>query len=127
MRNGGAAAENETADGSGTAAVCFYVAASLSIAPSQSVSRLSLGLRFEDLLISERPQASEALELADSDVVAGRLRRLKRASDLSYKAKELPDYAPDMKLEPFKTELWEDIQKIEKRNEEYELLDSYKK
>lgn len=127
MRNGGAAAENETADGSGTAAVCFYVVGSLSIAPSHSVSRLLLGLRFEDLLISERPQASEALELADSDVVAGRLRRLKRASDLSYKAKELPDYAPDMKLEPFKTELWEDIQKIEKRNEEYELLDSYKK
>lgn len=84
-------------------------------------------MRFEDLLISDRPQCTEALELADKDIVAGRMRRLKRASDLSYKNKELPDYAPDMKLEPFKSELWDDVLKIEKRNEEYELLDLHKK
>jgi len=67
------------------------------------------------------------LDLADADVVKGRLRRLKRASDLSYKSKVLTDYAPNMKLEPFKEELWEDVKKIQKREEEYELLDMHKK
>jgi ubiquinol-cytochrome c reductase subunit 7 len=67
------------------------------------------------LLISETPATKEALELADPDVVKGRMRRLKRASDLSYKAKM------------FKMELSHDIQKIKARDEEYALLDLYKK
>lgn len=79
------------------------------------------------MLNSSRPEVAEALELADPDVVKGRLRRLKRASDLSFKAKSLTDYAPDMKLDPFKSELWEDIQKIKARDEEYAIMDLYKK
>ena len=79
------------------------------------------------MLISETPATKEALELADPDVVKGRMRRLKRASDLSYKAKMLQDYAPNMQLEPFKMELSQDIQKIKARDEEYALLDLYKK
>jgi ubiquinol-cytochrome c reductase subunit 7 len=84
-------------------------------------------LRYEDLVISETPAAKEALSLASPDVVAGRMRRLKRASDLCFKQKTLQDYAPNMELEPFKMELTPDIAKIEARNEEYELLDLYKK
>jgi len=79
------------------------------------------------LLNSSKPAIAEALELADPDYVKGRFRRLKRASDLSYKTKILQDYAPDIPLEPFKFELWDDVKKIEARNEEYELLDMYKK
>lgn len=88
---------------------------------------LRAGLQYEDLLNSSRPEVAEALDLADPDVMQGRLRRLKRASDLTYKGKELQDYAPDMKLTPFKTELWEDVQKIKAREEEYALLDLHKK
>lgn len=55
------------------------------------------------------------------------MRRLKRASDLSFKGKELQDYAPGMQLEPFKSELWEDVKKIEAREAEYALLDLHKK
>lgn len=65
--------------------------------------------------------------MADPDVVKGRMRRLKRASDLSFKGKELQDYAPGMQLEPFKSELWEDVKKIEAREAEYALLDLHKK
>lgn len=68
----------------------------------------------------------EALQLADPDVLKGRMRRLKRASDLSFKAKELPDYVPDMKLVPFEFEIWDDVQKIKKRDEEELLLNMHK-
>ena len=78
-------------------------------------------------MISERPAYKEALNLQPPEVLQGRLRRLKRASDLSYKGKNLQDYAPDMKLEPFKEEFYPDVLKIQKRNEEYELLDLHKK
>jgi ubiquinol-cytochrome c reductase subunit 7 len=67
------------------------------------------------------------LELADPEIITGRYRRLKRASDLSYKTKILQDYAPDMELEPFKEELWDDIQKIKARDEEKLLLELHKK
>jgi len=79
------------------------------------------------LLNSSKPAIAEAIELADPDVVKGRLRRLKRASDLSYKTKILQDYAPNMQLEPFKVELWEDVKKIEAREAEYAILDMHKK
>ena len=85
------------------------------------------GLRAEDLFISETPYAQEALQLADPDVVKGRMRRLKRASDLCFKAKNLQDYAPNTKFEPFKMELYPDILKIQAREEEYALLDLHKK
>lgn len=85
------------------------------------------GLRYEDLLNSSHPEVAEAIELADSDVLTGRLRRLKRATDLSFKGKNLGDYAPNAPLYPFKFELWNDVQKIKARNEEYAVLDLYKK
>ena len=69
----------------------------------------------------------EALELADPDVMKGRLRRLKRASDLSYKGKQYTDYKDADSLEPFKFELWDDVKKIEAREEEYAVLDLHKK
>jgi Ubiquinol-cytochrome C reductase complex 14kD subunit len=84
------------------------------------------GLRYEDLLMSEGKDMQEALALADPEVVKGRMRRLKRASDLCFKQKTLQDYAPDMKLEPFKFELYDDLLKIRKRNEEFNRLNRHK-
>jgi len=78
-------------------------------------------------MISEVGPFKEALELADPEVKKGRLRRLKRASDLCYKQKILQDYAPDMKLEPFKEEIYPDVLKIQKRDAEIALLDLHKK
>ena len=78
-------------------------------------------------MISAQPAVAEAMELADDHVVKGRLRRLKRASDLVYKGKLYTDYADEATLEPFKLELWEDVKKIEAREEEYALLDLHKK
>lgn len=72
------------------------------------------------------PVIAEALELADPAVRIGRQRRLKRASDLSFKTKVLTDYAPNMKLEPFKAEIWEDIQKIKARDTEIKQLNYHK-
>ena len=77
-------------------------------------------------MISEYPTTKEALELADPEVRIGRMRRLKRASDLCYKGKSLLDYTSNT-TDPFHFELSEDIQKIKQRDEEKHLLDLYKK
>lgn len=89
--------------------------------------RFPLGIRWEDIIISARPTVAEAMELADSDVIKGRMRRLKRASDLCYKGKIYTDYKTADNLEPFKFELWDDVQKIQAREDEYALLDLHKK
>jgi ubiquinol-cytochrome c reductase subunit 7 len=78
------------------------------------------------LLNNSDPKVGEALELSDPAVRVGRQRRLKRASDLSFKGKNLQDYAPNMKLEPFKEEIWDDIQKIKARDAEFALLNAHK-
>jgi hypothetical protein len=75
----------------------------------------------------DEPEVNEALELAHPDVVEGRYRRLKRASDLAFKQKQLQDYAPNMVLEPFKQEFTPDVQKILNRDAEFDLLNNYKK
>eukprot|EP00934_Nitzschia_sp_Nitz4_P003239 Nitzschia sp. Nitz4//scaffold234_size30613//10061//10568//NITZ4_007961-RA/size30613-augustus-gene-0.27-mRNA-1//-1//CDS//3329543410//3229//frame0 len=85
-----------------------------------------MGLRYEDLMSRDEPEVNEALELAHPDVVEGRYRRLKRASDLAFKQKNLQDYAPDMVLEPFKREISEDVEKILQRDTEFDLLNNYK-
>ncbi len=87
---------------------------------------LRTGVRYEDLIIEE-PSVVEAVKLADLDVQHGRIRRLKRASDLCFKAKTLHDYAPNMILEPFKEEIYEDILKIRQRDQEYDALNYHKK
>ncbi|CAJ1958004.1 unnamed protein product [Cylindrotheca closterium] len=86
-----------------------------------------MGLRYEDLMSRDEPEVNEALELAHPDVVEGRYRRLKRASDLAFKQKNLQDYAPDMVLEPFKLEFTEDVDKILARDVEFDLLNNSKK
>lgn len=86
-----------------------------------------VGLRYEDLLIEQEAAVQEALSYASPEVSTGRTRRLKRATDLSFKRKSLLDYAPDMKVEPFKMELEEDIQKILAREAEYAQLNMHKK
>jgi hypothetical protein len=105
----------------------FLLSHFLFSSPFSQYPFIKIGLRYEDLINSSDPVVSEALSLADMDIVQGRMRRLKRASDLSYKAKNLADYAPNMTLEPFKMELLDDMQKLQARNEEYALLDMYKK
>lgn len=69
----------------------------------------------------------EALSLAEPDIITGRTRRMRRAVDLSFKRKNLQDYAPDMKLEPFKEEIYEDLSKIRQRNAEFAVLNAHKK
>ena len=74
----------------------------------------------------DEPEVNEALELAHPDVVEGRYRRLKRASDLAFKQKNLGDYAPDMILTPFKKEFTPDVIKIQERDIEFDLLNNHK-
>ncbi|KAK1747388.1 hypothetical protein QTG54_001351 [Skeletonema marinoi] len=74
-----------------------------------------------------RARGQEALALADSDVLIGRTRRLKRAIDLNYKRKSLQDYAPNMELELFKKEIYPDIEKIRARDQEYAQLNAHNK
>jgi len=86
------------------------------------------GLRYEDLLNSSKPSINEAMSLADPDVVNGRMRRLKRASDLCVKQKVYTDYAEPMSAdEVFHEEILVDVDKIEARNAEYDLLNLHKK
>lgn len=75
----------------------------------------------------DEPEVNEALELASPDVVEGRYRRLKRASDLAFKQKELQDYAPNLLLEPMKKEISGDIDKILSRDIEFDLLNNHKR
>merc|ERR1711935_682511 len=85
-----------------------------------------MGLRYEDIMSRDEPEVNEALELASPDVVEGRYRRLKRASDLAFKQKELQDYAPNMILEPMKLEISADVEKIMNRDLEFDLLNNHK-
>uniref|UniRef100_A0A7S3DU26 Uncharacterized protein n=1 Tax=Entomoneis paludosa TaxID=265537 RepID=A0A7S3DU26_9STRA len=85
-----------------------------------------MGLRAEDILIEDAAM-KEALDLSDPDIAKGRYRRLLRASDLSFKGKEYQDYGDVAKLRPFKAEVMDLAEKIEAREEEYDLLDIYKK
>ena len=85
------------------------------------------GLRYEDIMSRDEPEVNEALELASPDVVEGRYRRLKRASDLDFKKKELQDYAPNILLEPLKQEISVDVEKILNRDLEFDLLNNHKK
>ena len=74
----------------------------------------------------DEPEVGEAFDLAHPDIVEGRYRRLKRASDLAFKQKLLQDYAPDMVLEPFKLEIMDDVKKIQQRDLEYDALNFHK-
>jgi ubiquinol-cytochrome c reductase subunit 7 len=66
------------------------------------------------------------MELADPDTIKGRMRRLKRASDLSFKAKSYTDYQSVDLLDPFKEELRHDIEKIAAREEESMIMNAHK-
>ena len=84
-----------------------------------------IGLRYEDVVNENADSITEAMSLADKDTITGRTRRTKRAIDLSYKKKDLTDYAPDMKLDPFATELLEDMEAIEARDAEIVELNAH--
>mmetsp|Transcript_980 Transcript_980/g.1927 ORF Transcript_980/g.1927 Transcript_980/m.1927 type:complete len:115 (-) Transcript_980:132-476(-) len=79
------------------------------------------GLRYEDLMV-KHPVVEEAIDLQAPHVNTGRVRRIKRGSDLSYKCKNMQDYAPDAEINMWKPEIIPMVEKIEKREEEYELL-----
>ena len=85
------------------------------------------GLRYEDLLNEGELDIAEALTLADADVLTGRTRRIKRALDLGFKRKNLQDYAPGMELDIYKSELYETVEKIRAREQEYALLNVHNK
>uniref|UniRef100_A0A7S2PS81 Cytochrome b-c1 complex subunit 7 n=1 Tax=Leptocylindrus danicus TaxID=163516 RepID=A0A7S2PS81_9STRA len=85
----------------------------------------SFGLTYEDLLNENDYSVAEALSLADKDLVTGRTRRAKRAIDLSYKRKDLQDYAPNMALDPFKSELGDEIEALQDRDEEFIRLNMH--
>lgn len=70
----------------------------------------------------------EAMELVDPEVVHGRMRRLKRASDLIVKQKYYTDYAEPRPLEEiFKFDIVPYAERIEERNLEIEQLNMHKK
>jgi ubiquinol-cytochrome c reductase subunit 7 len=76
----------------------------------------------------ELRDTAEALDLADRDYILGRMRRLKRASDLTFKGKEFTDYAPTPAFEyVWKQEMRLDMYKIAKKNEEFAALNAYRK
>ena len=87
----------------------------------------TLGLRYEDIINEDEKEVKEALELAHPDVVTGRTRRLKRATDLSFKRKNFLDYAPNVTQETFKVEFYDDVEKIKSRDQEYALLNAHNK
>lgn len=82
------------------------------------------GMRYEDIINENEKEVAEALELADPDVITGRVRRTKRAIDLSFKRKNFLHYAPDVDQETFKVEIYDDVQKIIARDQEYAALNA---
>jgi ubiquinol-cytochrome c reductase subunit 7 len=83
------------------------------------------GLKYEDCLI-EKPAVVEAIDLSSPEINVGRTRRLKRAMDLSFKRKDLNVYAPELadpkNLKPFELEISGLVEKIERRDEEHDLV-----
>jgi len=92
-----------------------------------TLSKTNAGLRYEDLLNEGERDIAEAMSLADPEVITGRTRRIKRALDLGFKRKNLQDYAPDMELDMYKSELYETVEKIRARDQEYALLNAHNK
>ena len=84
--------------------------------PTPSPFQTNPGLRYEDLLNEGERDIAEAMALADPEVITGRTRRIKRALDLGFKRKNLQDYAPDMELDIYKSELYESVEKIRARD-----------
>ena len=95
--------------------------------PTPSPFHTNPGLRYEDLLNEGERDIAEAMALADPEVITGRTRRIKRALDLGFKRKNLQDYAPDMELDIYKSELYETVEKIRARDQEYALLNAHNK
>uniref|UniRef100_A0A6U0QZL7 Cytochrome b-c1 complex subunit 7 n=1 Tax=Eucampia antarctica TaxID=49252 RepID=A0A6U0QZL7_9STRA len=85
------------------------------------------GLRYEDILNEDEAPIKQALELADPEVLIGRQRRVKRAIDLNFKRKNFQDYAPNMEIDIFKSELYDDVQKVKAREQEIALLNAHNK
>mmetsp|Transcript_27184 Transcript_27184/g.54373 ORF Transcript_27184/g.54373 Transcript_27184/m.54373 type:complete len:116 (-) Transcript_27184:153-500(-) len=82
----------------------------------------NFGLRYEDIMI-KTPEVEEALELQDPHVNTGRIRRIKRGADLSFKRKQFSDYAPEgTDLKIFRAEIIPMVEKINARDQEFELL-----
>lgn len=84
-------------------------------------------MRYEDILNEDEKEVAEALQLSDPDTIAGRTRRLKRAIDLNFKRKNFMDYAPDVDQQTFKFEFYDDVQKIQARDQEYATLNAHNK
>lgn len=99
----------------------------LSTSPISFPPLPTLGLRYEDIINEDEKEVKEALELAHPDVVIGRTRRLKRATDLSFKRKNFLDYAPNVTQETFKIEFYDDVEKIKTRDQEYAMLNAHNK
>ena len=88
---------------------------------------MNIGLRYEDILNEDEKPIKQALELSDPDVLLGRQRRVKRAIDLNFKRKNFTDYAPDVEVNVFKSEFYEDVQKVNAREQEIALLNAHNK
>lgn len=85
------------------------------------------GLRYEDVLNEDETPIKQALELADPEVLIGRQRRVKRAIDLNFKRKNFQDYAPNMEIDIFKSEIYDDVMKVKAREQEIALLNAHNK
>jgi hypothetical protein len=93
---------------------------SISHACPRSPASSRAGLKYHDILI-ETPEVEKALARADPAVVASRLRRISRASDLLLKQNPLPPSVQEA-VDPLDMYLKEPLRQVRAEEEERELL-----
>ena len=82
------------------------------------------GLRYEDIITFEHPDYKNALKYLPEEEQQMRLRRIRRAQDISLKHEYLPDDIQKVQ-EPMKFYLAEAMEKQKKLREERERLNNF--
>lgn len=81
------------------------------------------GLKYDDVLNEALPSVQEAISRLTPEEKVARDRRLKRAIDMSFKKKGMPEDGQN--YDPFEDYLFEHQKDVEKRQEERAIGNSY--
>eukprot|EP00968_Pinguiococcus_pyrenoidosus_P029244 scaffold8444_cov258-Pinguiococcus_pyrenoidosus.AAC.2 len=82
-----------------------------------------MSLRYDDVVNEALPSVQEALTRLTPEEKVGRDRRLKRALDLSFKKKTMPEEMQN--YDPFQKYLYDHKEKALKEQDEREILNNY--
>eukprot|EP00636_Phaeomonas_parva_P019021 CAMPEP_0118869912 /NCGR_PEP_ID=MMETSP1163-20130328/13058_1 /TAXON_ID=124430 /ORGANISM="Phaeomonas parva, Strain CCMP2877" /LENGTH=124 /DNA_ID=CAMNT_0006804851 /DNA_START=97 /DNA_END=471 /DNA_ORIENTATION=+ len=96
------------------------IASSYKASVAESLNKY--GLKYDDVLNEALPSVQEAVARLDPEEKIARDRRMKRAIDLSFKKKGMPEGSDG---KPFENYLYDHQQKVQEEQDEREILNRY--